>query len=255
MVKTSTPPETTPKPAVSVRSAERPKTEQDRQLVRWGGIAGVGGALLLVASAVVVGGLGLPDASSVETLQDFANIESGRIAEHFLYLGSLMLMALHALVLYRILSRFHPAAALFGAATAAFGFVIMAGSSLLHLSTSPLADLYTAPGVGPEGLLAIEYAWYGAQSVFDTMLATGVLLVPIGIVLFGLAMRKAAAFGDGMTALALGLGTLGIVGASLGIIIPGSMWSAVGVLTIAVFHLSVGWKTLAMAKEAVADPS
>ena len=30
---------------------------------------------------------------------------------------------------------------------------------------------------------AIEYAWRGAQSVFDTMLTTGVLLVPIGIVL------------------------------------------------------------------------
>jgi hypothetical protein len=27
---------------------------------------------------------------------------------------------------------------------------------------------------------AIESSWYGAQSVFDTMLATGVLLVPIG---------------------------------------------------------------------------
>ena len=52
---------------------------QDRQLVRWGGVAGLAGVALLLASAVVVGILGLPDASDVETLTDFADIETGRI--------------------------------------------------------------------------------------------------------------------------------------------------------------------------------
>ncbi len=38
---------------------------------------------MLGAVAVVVA-WGLPDASDVETLRDFADIESGRIAEHLL---------------------------------------------------------------------------------------------------------------------------------------------------------------------------
>ena len=68
--------------------------------------------------------MGLPDASDVETLTDFADIESGRIAEHFLYLGALILFALHVLVLHRLLKTAHQAAALFGAAVAEIGLII-----------------------------------------------------------------------------------------------------------------------------------
>ena len=216
----------------------------DHQLYRWGGIAGLAGVILMVGAGLVVGVLGLPDASDVETLTDFADIKSGRIAEHFLYLGALMLFSLHLLVLYRLLRTAHPAAALFGTVMAAFGFVIMAASSLLHVATSPLADLYTAPDTPPEDLPSIVYAWHGAQSVFDTMLATGVLLVPIGIVLLGVAMRNCPAFGPRLTWLAFGLGTAGVIGAVIAVVDPGSAFSAVSVLTIAAFHLSTGWRTL-----------
>ncbi len=75
------------------------------------------------------------------------------------------------------------------------------------------------------------------------MLATGVLLVPIGIVLLGIAMRKAPAFGSGLAMVAIGLGALGTIGAVIAIIDPG-----IGVLrderlAIVVFNLVVGWRT------------
>ena len=54
------------------------------------------------------------------------------------------LFALHVFVLHRLLTPAHRPAALFGTVVAAFGLVIMAASSLLHVSTSPLAELYTA---------------------------------------------------------------------------------------------------------------
>ncbi len=216
----------------------------DRQLSRWGGAAGLAGVVCMIVTVVVIGAMGLPDASDVETLTDFADIESGRIAEHFLYLAALMLFALHMLVLRRLLDTAHPAAALFGTATAEFGLVIMAASSLLHVSTSPLAELSTAPGATAEELQSIEYAWYGAQSVFDTMLATGVLLVPIGMVLLGVAMRRAPAFGSGLATFAIGLGALGTIGAVIAIVDPGSAFSATSVLAIVVFNLAVGWRTL-----------
>jgi hypothetical protein len=223
--------------------------DTDRRLIRWGGIAGLAGPLLLIGSVVVVTVLGLPDASDVETLRDFADIESGRIAEHFLYLGALVMFALHVFVLQRMLTRANQTAALFGTVIAAFGLVIMAASSVLHLSTAPLFDLYNEPGTSPEDLRAIEYAWHGAQSVFDTMLITGVLLVPIGIVLFGVAMRSSSAFGSGVTWLTIGLGAVGIIGAVIAVIDPGSMFAAAGVLAIALFHLSAGWRTFRLGGE------
>lgn len=227
----------------------------DRQLSRWGGFAGMAGAILMLGAGVVVGVLGLPDASDVETLTDFADIKSGRIAEHVLYLGSLMMFALHTFVLYRLLEKAHPAAALFGTVTASFGLVIMAASSMLHVATSPLADMYTDSDTPPEDLASIEYAWHGAQSVFDTMLATGVLLVPLGIVLFGIAMRNAPEFGPRLTWLALGLGTVGIIGATIAIVDPGSEFAALSVLGAAVFYLSSGWRTFALGNSQSVDPS
>jgi uncharacterized membrane protein HdeD (DUF308 family) len=202
----------------------------------------------MLGSVVVVVGLGLPDASDPETLTDFADIESGRIAEHFLYLGALVMFTLHVLVLHRLLRTAHPAAALFGTVIATLGLAIMAASSMLHISTAPLADLYTAPNTSPENQQMIEYAWHGAQSVWDTMLTTGVLLVPIGILLFGIAMRSTPAFGPVLTWLTIALGVVGIIGATVEAIDTGSDFSAASVLAIVVFNLSVGWRTLTLAK-------
>jgi len=216
----------------------------DRQLCRWGGAAALAGVAMLIGSVVVVVAFGLPDASDPETLTDFGDIEAGRIAEHFLYLGALMMFALHVLVLHRLLTPAHPPAALFGTAVSEFGLLIMAASSLLHVSTSPLADLYTAPDTSPEDLESIEYAWHAAQSVFDTMLVTGVLLVPIGIVLLGVAMRHSAPlFGRRLAMVTIGLGAVGVIGAVIAVVDPGSDAAAVSVLAIAVFQLAVGWRT------------
>ncbi len=227
----------------------------DRQLSRWGGRAALAGVILMIGAIAVVVALGLPDASDVETLRDFSDIETGRILEHFFYLGALMLFALHVLVLYRLLATAHSAAALFGTAVAEFGFVILAAGSLLHVATSPLADLYTAPGTTAEERQSIEYAWQGAQSVFDTLLATGVLLVPIGIVLLGVAMRRAPAFGPRLAWLSIGLGALGVIGAVIEAVDPELELSAASVLAIVMFELSTGWRTLRLGDREAVDLS
>lgn len=116
-------------------------------------------------------GLGLPDASDPETLIDFADIEAGRVAEHFLYLGALILFAVHLLAL------------------------------------------------------------------------------PIGMVLLGVAMQRTPSFGRRLSVLAIALGVLGILGATIEIIDTGSDASAVAVLAVVLFHLASGWRTLAAGNE------
>lgn len=219
-------------------------TDANQQLRQWGGVAGMVGAALLLGAGLVVGIMGLPDASDVETLTDFEDIRSGRIAEHFLYLGSLIFLALHVLTLYRFLRRDHPAAALFGAATAAFGFVIMAASSLLHVATSPLSDLYVSADTPADDLPSIEYAWHAGQSVFDTMLTTGVLLVPIGLLLLGVAMLAGSTFTRALGWFTVGLSAVGTLGAVIAVVDPGSAFSALGVVAIALVGATTGWHLL-----------
>lgn len=250
----------TPRPNAPAKQAissphDRPPSSvrAERQLLRWGGVAGLAGFVLLLGAFAVVAALGLPDASDVETLRDFNAIESGRIAEHFLYLGALMLFVLHVLVLHRVLRAAHLAASLFGTVVGACGLGVMAASSLLHVSTSPLARLYA--GASPEDRQMIEYAWHGAQSVFDTMLATGVFLVPIGIVLFGVAMRSAPGFGPRLTVLTIVLGGLGTIGGVVAVVDPGSSLAALSVLAIAVFCLCTGWRTWSLGTAGRTDPT
>ena len=229
-------------PAVSDSRLSEP--DVDHQLSRWGGFAALAGVASMIVTFAVVIGLGLPGASDPETLTDFADLEAGRIAEHFFYLGALILFALHMLVMQRLLRRAHPPAALFGMAVSLIGYVIMAASSVLHVSTSPLADLYTEPNRSAADLRAIEYAWHGAQSVFDTMLLTGMLLVPIGIILFGIAMRSAPLFGLRLAWAAIAVGALGLVGAAIEIFDRSLEFSGLSILAMLVFHLATGWRTL-----------
>ena len=113
---------------------------------------------------------------------------------------------------------------------------------MLHISTAPLSDLYETAEAGEQA--AIEAAWVGAQSVFDTMLATGVLLVPIGLVLLGLAMRRFPAIASSIMWLTIGIGAVGTVGAVIAILDPGSMFSAISVLGMTVVLLATGWQML-----------
>lgn len=240
--------ESSSRPARGDVGAAGALAQEELQLSRWGGVVGLAGTVMLLGAVGVVVAAGLPDASDPETLTDFANIKSGRIVEHFLYLGAIVAFALHVAVLRRLLAPADPAASLFGGVLAMFGLVIMAASSLLHVSTSPLADLYEAPGATPTARQAIESSWYGAQSVFDTMLATGVLLVPIGIVLFGVAMRHTASFGRHLATVSVGLGSIGALGSVIAIVDPTSDASAVSVLAIAVFFAFAGWRTLRLGR-------
>jgi hypothetical protein len=202
----------------------------------------------MIGAVAVVIGLGLPDASDVETLTDFADIETGRILEHFFYLGAVVMFALHALALGRLLARANPAAALFGNALAVFGYLVMAASAVLHVSTAPLAELYASPETPAADLPAIEYAWHGAQSVFDTMLATGLLLAPSGILLLGIAMMRAPEYGSRLGWLGVAMGTLGLAGAAVEVIEPDLEVSALSVLAIVVFHFAAGVRTLRLGR-------
>ena len=55
--------------------------------------------------------------------------------------------------------------------------------------------------------------------------------------------------------LAIVLGAVGIIGAVIAVVDPGSMFSAVSVLAIVVFHLSTGWRTLKLGSEVSSDAS
>ena len=76
--------------------------DEEHSVLRWGGLAGIVGGILLVAVFVIVGVFVGPDPAEPEGLvMRFPDVRAAHIVEEVLYLGVLALWAIHFLALYR----------------------------------------------------------------------------------------------------------------------------------------------------------
>lgn len=96
------------------------KMIEDRGVLRWGGLAGtLGGIVMIVVFVIVAVFVGADALEPAGNLERFPEIRAARTVENGLYLVALVLWMVHFLALYRALRATNLAAALFGSALAA----------------------------------------------------------------------------------------------------------------------------------------
>jgi hypothetical protein len=225
-------------------------TAQEKSVLRWGGLAGIVGGILLVAVFVIVGVfVGLDDPAEPEALVErFPDVRAAMFVVEVLYLGGLALWAIHFLALYRALRATSLAPALFGSALGIMGLVVLAAGALPQVARTPISDLYHAPGATPEDQATLVLLWQATQGMLDALLLTGLLLLPIGLLMLGVAMLGAPAFGRGYGWVSVSLGVAGVAAAVAVVIDPGSIIAVVGILALIVFHIALGWKVYSLSK-------
>jgi hypothetical protein len=229
---------------------DRQKVEQEKSVLRWGGLAGVLGGILFILTWVVValGPVGIEDPVDLAGwVTRFPDIKAARIVENSLYLGALILGVTLFLALYRTLRETSLAPALFGSVLGILGFGVLAAGALPHVATAPLSDLYHAPGATPTEQATLALMWQATQGIFDALLATGFLVLPIGLMALGVAMLRAPAFGKGFGGVSVVLGVVGLVAATLNMI-ESSMIGAGSFFAVLVFFLVLGWKVYSLSK-------
>jgi hypothetical protein len=165
-----------------------------------------------------------------------------------LYLVVLILWVIHFLALYRALRETSLAPALFGSALGILGLVVLAAESLHQPWQKPISDLYHAPGATLEAQATLVLLWRVTEGIFNALFVTGCLLLPIGVIVLGVAMFKAPAFGKGFGGLSVVLGVVGVVAASVLLVDPPSSVAAVLMLALIVFHLVLGWKVYRLSR-------
>lgn len=220
---------------------------QELSALRWGGIAGLLGGVMMPAVFVflaVVGGMETlgPQAA----IERFPDLRPARIVENTAYLLTLALWALHSVALVLALRGEALGPALAGGVMSCLGLAILATGAVPHVATTPISDLYHAPdrAVGLEAPLIV--AWQAIQGWVDAMVVTGLVLAPIGMVLFGVAMRRHPDL-DGWPAwLSMALGLAGLVSAAMGLVEAGDIL-AIGIFALVFFHLIIGWRTFRLA--------
>ncbi|MBA3423864.1 MAG: DUF4386 family protein [Rubrobacter sp.] len=221
--------------------------EEEKSVLRWGGLAGIlGGIIFILVFVIVIAFVGL-DTAEPEVMR-FPDIRAARTVEDSLYLVVLILWVTHFLALYRALRRTSLAPALFGSVLGILGLVVLAAGALPHAAFAPISDLYHAPGATPEDQATLVLLWQATQGIFDALLVVGFLFLPIGIIALGVAMLGDPAFGKGFGGVSVVLGVFGVLAASVLLVDPISPIAFVGILTLIVFHLVLGWKVYSLSR-------
>jgi len=223
--------------------------DEEKSVLRWGGLAGIlGGIVFILVFVVVIAFVGAEPAQPEGEVMRFPDIRAARTVEDGLYLVVLILWVAHFLALYRALREASLAPALFGSVLGIVGLGVLAAGALPHVASAPISDLYHAPGASPEDQATLVLMWQASQGIFDALFGVGLLLVPIGFVALGVAMLGAPAFGRGFGGVSVVVGVVGVVAASILLVDPLSPSAFVGVLALIVFHVVLGWKLYSLSR-------
>jgi hypothetical protein len=223
--------------------------DEEKGVLRWGGLAGIlGGIIFIVVFVVVIAFVGADPAEPEGEVMRFPDIRAARTVENSLYLVVLILWIAHFLALYRALRGTSLAPALFGSVMGIVGLGVLAAGALPHVATAPISDLYHAPGATPEDQATLVLLWQATEGIFDALFGVGLLLVPIGFIALGVAMLGAPAFGKGFGRMSVVVGAVGVVAASVLLVDPLSPSAFIGVLALIVFNLVLGWKLYSLSR-------
>jgi hypothetical protein len=223
---------------------ETQQLEQERRVLRWGGLGGMIGSILFIVVFVIVF---LFVGSDPNEPMGFPEIQIARTLEDGLYLAVFILWIPHLLALYRALRAERLAPALFGSVLSIVGYVVLAAGALPHIATLAVSNLFHAPAASADGQAALELMWKAVYGVFDALLVVGLTFATIGVICLGAAMIKNAKFGRGIGWISVVLGVIGIVAASVLLWNPSTL-AAIAIFGLIIFHAVAGWKTYRLSK-------
>lgn len=227
------------------------KMEQEKSVLRWGGLAGMLGGILFILTfvVVIVGPVGMEEPADLAGwVTRFPDIRVARIVENGIYLVALILEVPLFLALYRALRKTSLAPALFGTVLGIVGLVAMVVSATPHVAHAPISDLYHAPGATPADQATLALMWQAIWGMINAMLYVGFFVVPIGLGLLGVGMIGAPAFGKGFGGVSMVLGVLGLVAAVLQMVDPTSPVGMGSYFAGIIFYLVLGWKVYSLSR-------
>jgi hypothetical protein len=162
-------------------------------------------------------------------------------------LVALILSVTLFLALYRALRGTSLAPALFGTGLAFLGFAVLAAGALPNVAFAPIADLYHAPGATPGEQTTLIPLWQATQGVFNETDTVGYLLLTTGLIVLGVAMLRAPAFGKGFGWVSVVVGVVGVVGIYV-VGLDSLSFAPVVILTNVILPLLLGWKVYSLSR-------
>jgi hypothetical protein len=212
----------------------------DQSTARLGGFAGIlGSVLLLGVFAFLAVFVGLDTLDAQAALERYPDIRWARIIENTAYLFALALWALHAVSLFVVLRTTRPATALAAVVMSVLGLAILAAGAVPHTAETVISDLYHATDPTAELVPVLIVAWEVSLGWVDTFVLTGLVLTPVGLLLYGIAMLRSPDIGDVFGWMSILFGIAGLYAAIAGLIEETDM-IAIGMFALVFFHIIIG---------------
>jgi len=227
------------------------KVEQEKNVFRWGGLAGILGGILFILTflVVVAGPVGMDEpANLADWVTRFPDVKTARVVENMVYLLGLMLGAPLFLALYRALRTTRLAPALFGSVLGIMGLVAMMVSSLPHVAHDAIFEFYHAAGVTAADQATIALMWQAILGMIDLTTYVGFFVVTASLILLGVGMIGSPDFGKVFGWVTVVLGIVGMAAAVLQIIDPASMIGAASYFACIIFYFVAGWKLFSLSR-------
>lgn len=127
------------------------------------------------------------------------------------------------------------------------GLAVLVAGTLPHVATAPLSDLYQAPGATAQDQATLILVWQGVSAMFDALLYTGLVVLPLGLLALGKAMFSSPDYGMRLGRTTLALGVTGL-GAAAAVLVGFPALAGVGVLVLTAFHLGLGRRTYGLSR-------
>lgn len=171
----------------------------EKSVLRWGGLAGVlAGALFLLVPVTLFGFVPPAPADPAGLVMRFPSVRTAIAVGNGVFFVVAGLWVGLTLALYRVLRKTSLAPALFGSVLFLLGLGVLFVESSTQVAFDPISKLYHAPGATPAEQATLALVWQATQGMFNQFDAAATLLLSAGLVVLGVAMLEAPAFGKGI---------------------------------------------------------
>ncbi len=223
--------------------------DQEKSVLRWGGLAGILGGILFILTVVILLGLPATPPNPAALVTRWPDVRLAITVGDALFLMSDILWITLFLAIYRALRGTSLAPALFGSVLSLLGVVVQLAGGLPPVVFGRISDLYHAPGATPVDQASLVLLWQLAQAMFNETDTVGFILWNVGYVILGVAMLKAPSFGKVFGGISAALGVADLIGISLFAVDSGS-FALFGILAFIIFPIVFGWKVYSLSKAA-----
>ena len=221
---------------------------KEKSVLRWGGLAGIlGGIAFIFTIIILVGFVPATPATTEGLVSRYPDVRAAITAGEIVYLVAVILWVILFLALYRALRGSSLAPALFGSGLSLLGLVVYATGALPVVALGPISDLYHASGATSAQQATTVLLWQGIQGIFNETDTVGFAVFSIGLIILGLAMLKAPAFGKVFGGLSVVIGVAAVLGISF-FAVDSSTFAIFGILALLIYPLIFGWKLYSLSK-------